>query len=881
MTPQRWSQIKEVFFRARETTEEERGSYLASVCGDDRELRAEVELLLARDNGPSLRRPAGDLLESIASQLVPGEMVAHYRVESKLGEGGMGAVYRAYDTRLRREVALKVLATGHLGDPEGQQRLMREARAACALNHPNIVTVHEIGSEGSVDFIAMEFVEGKSLKEVIPAKGLPLEKVLEYSVQIASGLAKAHAAGIIHRDLKPGNIMVTSDGVVKLLDFGLARRVRRAESETASLTTEAGIAGTPAYMSPEQACGEELDARSDLFSFGVVLYEMATGKQAFSGTTSALVFDAILHQAPVSPVRQNPKCPVELERIINKALEKDRKLRYQSASEIRSDLKRLQRDTDSGRAAAIAGAGSVRPRRGRILHHIARGVGATLALAVLAVGLNVANLRDRLLGRANMPHIESLAVLPVKNFSGDPGQEFFADGMTDALIAGIAQIKAVKVISRTSVMHYKGTSETLPQIAKELDVDGIVEASVIRSGERVRLTAQLIDARHDRHLWANNYERNMTDVLALQSELVQMIAGEIKVQLTPQESERLRTTRRVDPEVYDTTLKAKAVLEYATREEQFREAIELFQKAIDRDPTYAPAWAGLGEALWGLAGTGIEYVAPAEVRDKAIAAADRALELDPNLADAHKARAVIAWDGEWDLEKAQQHFERALELQPSYAAAHNLYSQLLTAPLNRFVEARQHLDKARELDPLSPWNDINLVAWWSYQGQLERALDDGERARQRNPTLWVIPWQMGGAHLFLGQPVQAASKLEAALILLKPQRPLSVLAPLGLAYGLAGRRADALKILTEMEQASRTRYTSPYYLAVVHSGLGHMDQAFRLLDRALEERTPYLQGCTPSDAQAVALRRDPRWKSFIARLRQLVRLPPGTPDPYL
>ena len=288
----------------------------------------------------------------------------------------------------------------------------------------------------------------------------------------------------------------------------------------------------------------------------------------------------------------------------------------------------------------------------------------------------------------------------------------------------------------------------------------------------------------------------------------------------------------------------------------------------------------MGEALWSLAGTGFEFVAPEDVRGKAVAAADRALELDGNLAEAHKARAVIAFDAEWDLAKAQQHFERALELRPGYAAAHNLYGQMLMLPLSRFAEARRHLEQARELDPLMPWNDINLVGWWSSQGRPERALEEGERARERNPTLWIIPWQMGFAHLLLGQPDQAAPQIETALRLLDPDRPAAVLAPLGLAYGLAGRRTDAFKILAEMEQVSRNHYISPYYLAEVHSGLGRMDEAFRLLDRALEQRTPYLQGCTPYESSSVALRRDPRWRSFVVRLRRLVRLPPGTPNPY-
>lgn len=537
----------------------------------------------------------------------------------------------------------------------------------------------------------------------------------------------------------------------------------------------------------------------------------------------------------------------------------------------------------SGGSGAPAGAGLVATPAGwSFAKSVGLGLGILASVIVLLIALNVGRLRERVLGRAGTPRIESLAVLPVRNFSGDPAEEFFADGMTDALITGLAQIRAVnKVTSVTSVMHYKGTSETLPQIARELGVDGIVEASVMRSGGRVRITAQLIEARHDRHLWANNYEREMTDVLALQSELVQAIVGEIRVQVTPQESERLKTARRVDPEVYDTTLKGKAALESATREGEVHQAIELFQKAINRDPTYAPAWAGLGEALWYLAAFGMEFVAPGEVRDKAIAAAEKALELDGTLPDAHKARAVIAIDGEWDLAKAQRHFERALELRPGYAAAHNLYGQILGGlPLPRFDEARRHYDRARELDPLSPWNDINLVGWWLFQGQPQRALEEGERARPRNPTLWIIPWQMGFAQLLLGQPSQAVPEFEAALEVHRPERPAAVLAPIGLAYGLAGRRADALKILAEMEQVSQKRYISPYFLAVVYSGLSRMDEAFRLLDRALEQRTPWLVTCTPYDPLSVALRRDPRWKPFIDRLRRLVRLPPGTPDPY-
>ena len=351
--------------------------------------------------------------------------------------------------------------------------------------------------------------------------------------------------------------------------------------------------------------------------------------------------------------------------------------------------------------------------------------------------------------------------------------------------------------------------------------------------------------------------------------------------MTTQEQQRLTTSRKVDPEVYSTTLKGKFTLENATREAHFRQAIALFQTAVERDPTYAPAWAGLGESLWGLAATGFEFVAPDEVRGKATAAAERALELDPHLADAHKARAVIALDGDWDLMKAKAHFEEAIELQPGYAAAHNSYGQMLSGlPLQEFAEGRKHLDRARELDPLSPWNDINLVAWWLYQGRPEKAIEEAERIRRRDPTNYVVPWQIGFARLLLGQPAEAAWNFEASLKIIAPDRPVPFVAPLGLAYGLSGRRSDALKILAELEQESKKHYVSPFYRAAVYTGLGKTDEAFLNLDRALEKRSTILAALTRYDPHTVTLRRDPRWKSFIGRLRQEVRRPPGTPDPY-
>ena len=806
-----------------------------------------------------------------------GQRLGHYRIIEQIGSGGMGVVYRAHDEHLDREIAIKVLRPGTLAGESSRKHFRKEALALSKLNHPNIATIHDFDTQQDVDFLVMEYIAGVTLNDKLAEASLPEKQVVALGVQLAEGLSAAHERAVVHRDLKPGNLRITTDGRVKILDFGLAKLRASAVASPASetLSETYSIAGTLPYMAPEQVLGGEIDARTDIHAAGAVLYEMATGQRAFPTADRSHLTSAILRSSPQPAGSLNPRLSTELSRIIGKCLEKEPENRYQSAKELAIDLRRLQ----TGVVSALQPA--ARPTKWSSAKSVGLGLGILASVIVLLFAFNVGDWRQRLLGQAQTPHIESLAVLPVKNFSGDPGQEFFADGMTDALIAGLAQIKAIKVISRTSVMHYKGTSETLPQIARELGVDGIVEASVMRSGGHVRITAQLLQARQDRHLWANNYERQMTDVLALQSDVVQAIADEIKVQITPQESGRLKAARQVDPEVYDTTLKAGAILEYAMREAQFRQAIELFQKAIDRDPTYAPAWAGLGEALWSLASSGLEYVAPAEVRDRAIAATDRALKLDPNLADAHKARAVIAYDGEWDLVKTQQEFEKALELRPGYAAAENLYGQILTLTLLRFDEARRHFDRARELDPLSPWNDHNAVMWWLYQGRFEKALEEAERAVQRNPTLWILHQQMGGTRLELGQPGQAAAEFETVLKLVSPEPPPPVpLAALGLAYGLAGRRTDALKVLAEMEQASKNRHISPYNLALVYSGLGRMDEAFRLLDQALEQRTPYLIISPRYDPGSVGFRRDPRWKPFMERVRREIRLPPGTPDPY-
>ena len=689
-----------------------------------------------------------------------GTTVSHYKILEKLGGGGMGVVYKAQDTRLKRTVALKFLPPDLTRDEQAKTRFVHEAQAASALQHPNICTIHDI--DETTDnrlFIVMDCYEGEALKQMIEGGPLLIDKAIDIAAQVAQGLAKAHESGIVHRDIKPANIMIGKDGIARIVDFGLAKL-----SGQTMLTKSGSMVGTAAYMSPEQARGEKVDHRTDIWSLGVVLYEMLTGHQPFASEYEQAMMYSILSGEPKPIEELRPEVPGNIIGIVQRAMEKDKEKRFQTATEM---------------AEALRGEGEPQKkkmsrRKKRMLWY------AAAAVVVIAAALGI------FLTMLQAEVIDSIAVLPPRDLSNAPEDEVLSEGILAGLITELGQIKALTTIGRQSVIKFKKTDKTYAEIAKELGgVKALVEPTFQQVGSRLQISATLIHPSDGKVLWADKFEKNSEDVLALYGEVAQRIVREVRVVATPQEQQRLTTSRKVDPEVYNTALKGKLALEHATSEGQFRQAIALFQKAIDRDSTYAPAWAGLGEALWSLAATGWEFVAPAEVRDKAIAAAGKALELDVNLPDAHKACAAIAWDGEWDLAKAQRHFERALKLQPGFAAVQNNYGQLLGVQLLRFDEARPHLDRARELDPLSPWNDINSVAWWLYQGRSEETLEEGARARQRDPTLWVIRWEMGYAQLVLGRSGQAVPEFEAALELQSPDRPASVLAPLGLRAGEA------------------------------------------------------------------------------------------------
>ena len=795
-----------------------------------------------------------------------GQTISHYRILEKLGGGGMGVVYKAEDVKLGRFVALKFLPDAFAPDSQALSRFNREAQAASALNHPNICTIYEIGEHNGQPFIAMEFLDGQTLKDRIAGKPVPLEQVLEWGIEIAEALGAAHSKGIIHRDIKPANIFVTQRGRVKILDFGLAKlapaggamelSAMPTASELDQLTRPGTSIGTITHMSPEQVRGEDLDARTDLFSFGVALYEMATGVLPFRGETSGVIAEAILNRSPVAPVRLNPDLSPKLEEVISKALEKERKLRYQNASDIQTDLSRLKRDTAS---AEVPTAKRAAPgTHGQLWRWAVAITGGLVTLLVLLVGLNVGRLRDRLRSVAGAPRIESLAVLPLENLSGDATQDYFADGMTEELTTNLAKIRALRVISRTSVMRYKGTKKSVPEIARELNVDGVIEGSVQRSGDRVRITAQLIHASTDTHLWAESYERDLRDVLALQDEVANAIAADVKIKLTQQERASLTSTRPINPEAYEAYLKGRYYWSKRTGEGE-QKGLEYFQQAVSLDPVYALAYAGVADSYIVLGAH--RHLPVKEAFPKARDAAMRALNLDETLAEAHTSLGTIKTFYDWDWQGSEREFRRALDLNPNYATAHHWYSHYLAA-VGRLDEAVSEIKRARELDPFGVTVNVWLAETLYYSHQYDQAIE------QYGKTLELYPELAGDLHANIGDCyaqkrmfAEAVAEWQKALTLAGDAKVAANLEKAYLSSGYSGYLGKRLDLLKESAQ---TEPVSPLNFAYAYALLGDKDRVLEWLEKAYEERDPWLY--VKAEPRLDNFRSDPRFMDLLRRL---------------
>jgi len=713
-----------------------------------------------------------------------GRTISRYRVLERLGTGGMGEVYRAHDERLARDVALKLLRPTSPGGRLDRDRIRAEALTLSQLNHPGISTVYDVESSEGLEFLVLELVEGDTLDAILKRGPLPEATVREYGAQIASALAAAHDRGIVHRDLKPANVMISPSGRVKLLDFGLAQHRATTVSPAAETTdgSDPGLlVGTLAYMSPEQLLGRTIDGRSDLYSLGVTLYEMATGHRPFEAELVTALINDTLNTEPRTPRHWMPALSEGLSRIVLNLLSKDPGQRPKSAAAAADLL------LETGGAAA--------------------------ARSSPATGGSVAR------------SIASLAVLPLTNLSGDSEQEFFADGMTEELILSLAKLQALRVVSRTSVMQFKGGRAAVPEIARALGVDAIVEGSVIRVGDRVRITAQLIDARDDRHLWAQSYERSLEDVLALQSEVARAIAEEIRVQVLPVEKARLGRATRVDPAAYEQYLRGRFHWNRRT-EEGARKALECFERSIALDPGYAPAYAGLADAYDTMGN--YDYLPPHEAFPRADEAVTRALALDDTLAEAHVSLASLRFNARWDWEGALVSFRRALALDPKSAAAHHWFADLLSA-VGRVDEAIAEAKEARWIDPLNLIVNTGYGLHLFYARRYEEAIEAQERTLELDPSFVPALRSLGGALEQAGRHDDAIATYESALAL---PGELSAKGLLAHAYAVSGRKERARELLAELTAASGSRYVAPYSLAAIRVGLGEHDAALELLDRA-------------------------------------------------
>jgi len=787
-----------------------------------------------------------------------GTTLGHYRIVNKIGEGGMGEVYRAHDERLDRDVAIKVLPEDVAGDSDRLRRFEREANAIAKLAHPNVLEIWDFGAEDGVTYAVTELLEGQNLRARIPTSGLPWQKVVQFGAAIADGLAAAHGKGIVHRDLKPENVFVTSDGRVKILDFGLAqvKEPVEEEAETATLTpagTMPGtVMGTVGYMSPEQVRGQPSDARSDIFALGCVLYEMLTGKIVFARDSTADTQAAILKEEPPALTALGVALPAEVDRTVHRCLEKSPEARFQSASDLAYNLRTITTDQPIPMATPA--------RRRRVLWAVA--AVSLIVFGAIAV-LSRSGLFDRSSPESDLQPIRSIALLPLENLTGDPEQAYFVDGLHGELISTFTQISAFdKVIARTSVMGFRNSDTSIREIGERLKVAALLEGSVRQSGDKVRITLQLIDAETESNLWADSFERDLTDILALQSDVARAVAGQVSLALTPEEQLRLDSTRSVNEEAYEAYMMGKYLFSIGRSEETLARSRDFFERSIEIDPDFAPSYVGLSIVLRNIAHW---YQQPSEVMPASYEAALKAIELDENLPDAHAALGRVKYRWQWDWSGAESELRRGLELDRNNGYALRSYGEFCMV-LGQAEKAISACQRAIEVDPLNTFSIAELGSAYYFARQFDKGITHLLSYLKLSPynfsAHWILSWNYSGA----GKNEEAVIEIERARELHpSPENDSFFLATEVLGYSIVGRRTEAIETLHRILDLSRERYVPPSTVAYAYVALGDTDTAIEWLERAFEARDTHL-GFARALPLYDPIRSDPRFQDILRRM---------------